>query len=59
MGGEAMKKSGTFEWCKRSIDGRDYVEDDDGSGRPRCHRNDENVEECGIWFIQVDVLSIN
>jgi hypothetical protein len=27
------------------------VEDDGSSGRPRCYRTDENVQNWGIWCI--------
>jgi hypothetical protein len=39
-----MKKSSVFEWCKRFKEGRENVEDDERSGRPRCHRIYESVK---------------
>jgi len=44
-GGEAMKKSSILEWHKRFKEGRENVEDDEGSGCPRSNRTDENVEK--------------
>jgi hypothetical protein len=40
-----MKKSRVSEWHKRSKEGRENVEDDERSGRPRSHRADENIEK--------------
>jgi hypothetical protein len=42
-GREAMKKSSVFEWYKRFKVCREYMEDEERSGRPRSHRTDENV----------------
>jgi hypothetical protein len=42
-GGEALKKSCAFEWQKRFKEGRENVEDDERSGRPRSHRTDESM----------------
>jgi hypothetical protein len=41
-GGEVMKKSCVFERHKRFKEGCENVEDDEKSGRPRCHNTDEN-----------------
>jgi len=43
--GEAMQKSGVFEWRKHFKDGHKNVEDGERSGCPRSHRTDENVEK--------------
>jgi len=40
-GGDAMKNSSVFEWHTQFREGREFVEDDDRSGRPRSHRIDE------------------
>jgi len=45
-GGEAVKKSGVFEWHKQFKEDCENVEDE-RSGRPRCRRTDENVEK--VW----------
>jgi hypothetical protein len=45
MGGEAVKKSSVFEWHKQFKKGRENVEHEGGSGRPRSHRTDEDVEK--------------
>jgi transposase len=42
---EVMKKSSVFQWHKRFKEGRENVEDDERSGCPKSHRNDENVEK--------------
>jgi len=47
-GGEAMKNSSVFEWHKRFKEGRENVEDDERSGRPRYHRSDETFETLSI-----------
>jgi hypothetical protein len=44
-GGEAMKKSGVFEWHKQFKEGYEITENDERSGRPRSQRNDENVKK--------------
>jgi hypothetical protein len=41
--GEAMKQSGVFEGHKRFKEGRDNVENDERSGRPRSQRTNESV----------------
>jgi hypothetical protein len=43
-GVESMKKSDVFELHKLFVEGRENVEDDERSDRPRPHRTDENVE---------------
>jgi hypothetical protein len=54
-GGEAIKKSSSYEWHKRFKEGREYDDDDDDdderSGRSRSHTTDEYVEKCGMWCI--------
>jgi hypothetical protein len=44
-GGEAMKKWSVSEWRKQFKEGRENVEDDDRSSRPRYHNTDENIEK--------------
>jgi hypothetical protein len=44
-GEEAMKNSSDFEWHKLFEVGRENVEDDKRSGRPRPHITNENVEK--------------
>jgi transposase len=39
-----MKKTRVYEWYKRFQDGREDVEDDERSGRPRTSIIDENVK---------------
>jgi hypothetical protein len=41
-GADAMKKSSVFEWHKRFKEGREDVEDDERTGRPKTHRKDES-----------------
>jgi len=41
--GEAMKQSGVFEGHKRFKEGRENVENDERSGRPRSQRTNESV----------------
>jgi hypothetical protein len=41
---EALIKSSVFEWHKYFKKGRENVEDDERSDRPRFHRPDEHVE---------------
>jgi hypothetical protein len=48
-GGETTKKSNVSEWHKQYKEGRENVEDDESSGRPRSHRTDENVGE--VWSL--------
>jgi hypothetical protein len=43
-GGEAVKKSSVSVWHILFKDGRENVEDNERSGRPRSQRTDENVE---------------
>jgi hypothetical protein len=44
-GGEATKNSSVSEWHKPFEEGRESMEDDGRSGRPRSHKIDENVEQ--------------
>jgi hypothetical protein len=39
-GGETVKKTSVFEWCRRFREGRENVEDDAGSCHSRSHRNE-------------------
>jgi hypothetical protein len=41
-GGDAMKKSSVCKWHKKSKEGREDVQDDERTGRPKTHRTDEN-----------------
>jgi len=43
-GRDAVKKSSATEWPKWFKEGHENVEDDGSSGRPRCYRTDENVQ---------------
>jgi hypothetical protein len=42
---EAMENSRVSVWHKQFKEGREYVEDDKSSSRPRSHRIDENAEQ--------------
>jgi hypothetical protein len=51
-GGEAIKKGKCFCVAYTVLRGRENMEDDERSGRPRCHRTDEDVlktAECGAF----------
>jgi hypothetical protein len=39
-----VRKSNAFEWHEQSKEGRENVEDDEGSGRPGSHRTNENFD---------------
>jgi len=41
--GETVRISSVFEWQKLLKVGRENVEDDERSSRPRSHRTDQNV----------------
>jgi hypothetical protein len=43
-GGKCVKKSSVFEWQKRFKVGRENVEDDERSLRPRSHKTDDIAE---------------
>jgi hypothetical protein len=42
-GNEALNRSNVFRWSSRFLDGRDLVEDDERSGRPKSIRTEVNI----------------
>jgi hypothetical protein len=56
-GEEAMKKPCAFEMHKWVKEGREKVEDDEKSGRTRCHRTDEYVEK--VWNLVLSHRRLN
>lgn len=44
-GDEAFGRSAVFKWHQRFAQGRDSLEDDDRSGRPKAVRTERKIEE--------------
>lgn len=44
-GEQSLSRSQVFEWHRRFKEGREDVEDDEHSGRPRTSRTDEKVKK--------------
>jgi hypothetical protein len=42
-GNEALNRSNVFRWYSRFRDGRELVEDDEGSSRPKSTRTEVNI----------------
>jgi hypothetical protein len=58
-GGEIMKKPSVFEWNKLFKEGRDNMEDDEVTVRPRSQRTDESVEKLRyLTYPDRSILSI-
>jgi len=57
-GDQALTRSNAFRWYGRFRDGREDIEDDPRSGRPKECRNDNTVEKISQLLFQNRHLSL-
>jgi hypothetical protein len=48
---EALGHSAVFKWHKCFSYGRDNLEDDEHTGRPRTVRTELKIQEVAMWFV--------